>query len=163
MPTIWEHQEESPREMKLVRASKGKRLGNFLIDYVAFFIILTIIFGAFLLVGIDLATYLEEKGRLIDRLIGTLLFGVYYFLIENILNGRSIGKLITGTRAVTLTGEIPETKTILERSLSRIVPFEPFSYLGERDGWHDRWSKTMVIDEKLSVFPDQEDLDEYEY
>jgi hypothetical protein len=38
----------------------------------------------------------------------------------------------------------------------RLVPFEQFSALGSPSyPWHDRWTKTIVIDEKLTTLPPQ--------
>ena len=40
------------------------------------------------------------------------------------------------------------------RSLCRLVPFEPFSALKKPSyPWHDRWTRTLVIVEKLSNLP----------
>ena len=41
----------------------------------------------------------------------------------------------------------PEPGKIVLRSLSRLVPFEAFSCLGDR-GWHDRWTQTFVVDKQ---------------
>ena len=71
----------------------------------------------------------------------------YYSLCEIIFNGRTIGKFITGTKAVNDSGTEMEPKTVVLRTLSRIVPFEPFSALGDPPNpWHDRWTNTYVID-----------------
>lgn len=165
MSGIWEHQDQSNRvELNLVRATKGKRFTNFLVDYICLMIAMSVLGGLLTLLGLDVFLIFEGAGVLGERLIGMLLFALYYLLIETALKGRSIGKILTGTRAVTIDGDVPDFDTILKRSLSRIVPFEAFSYLGERDGWHDRWSDTMVIDEKLSTFPEEDYIeDEYEY
>ena len=58
-------------------------------------------------------------------------------------------KFITKTKVITEYGEKPSFKTIFIRTLVRFVPFEAFSFLSpERPrGWHDRWSKTIVIDD----------------
>ena len=71
-----------------------------------------------------------------------------------IFKRRTIGKFVTGTKAVNTDGSKMEPKTILLRSLCRIVPFEPFSALGNPSRpWHDKWSKTYVIDvKKIEVF-----------
>jgi uncharacterized RDD family membrane protein YckC len=68
----------------------------------------------------------------------------YYFLCEA-TTGRTVGKLVSGTRVVTESGGKPTTLQILQRTLSRMVPFEPFSFFGPSTGWHDRWSKTRVV------------------
>ena len=38
--------------------------------------------------------------------------------------GRTVGKLVSGTRVVTESGDKPTTLQILQRTLSRMVPFE---------------------------------------
>ncbi|MFN7120071.1 MAG: RDD family protein, partial [Saprospiraceae bacterium] len=75
----------------------------------------------------------------------------YYILAEYLSKGKTLGKLVTGTRAVTLTGETPTLNQIIGRSFARVIPFEPFSYLGDSpNGWHDQLSETIVIDEAKS-------------
>jgi uncharacterized RDD family membrane protein YckC len=74
-----------------------------------------------------------------------MIFVVLYFLCELGLKGRTIGKFVTGTKAVNIDGSEMDPKTVLIRSLCRIVPFEPFSAFGGHP-WHDTWSKTCVID-----------------
>jgi len=50
-------------------------------------------------------------------------------------------------------GAQPGVSSILRRSLSRLVPFDAFSFLGNyARGWHDKWSNTWVIDEKKQAF-----------
>ena len=63
----------------------------------------------------------------------------------------TIGKYITGTRVVDLNGDAPDIEQYVKRSFSRIVPFEALSFFGSTPGgWHDRWSDTLVIDERKS-------------
>ena len=162
MPGIWEHDEMQSGEIEFVKASKTKRFVNFVIDYIVLLFVVTFFFGVMAFMG---DTWFESTAKYAEgfmgRLLMTLFYGIFYLLIETSLRGKSIGKIVTGTRVVTLKGEEPQFEDFLKRSFSRIVPFEPLSYLGERDGWHDRWSDTMVIDEKLSSWP--EDHVEYEY
>jgi hypothetical protein len=56
-----------------------------------------------------------------------------------------LGKLITGTRAIREDGVELNFKDAFLRSLSRLVPFEPFSIWSGNGIWHDSWTKTMVI------------------
>ena len=74
-------------------------------------------------------------------LINTL---VYYIFCEAAFKGYTLGKLITGTRAVRISGEPLSFRDVLMRSLSRLVPFEAFSGFGTAP-WHDTWTKTTVI------------------
>jgi uncharacterized RDD family membrane protein YckC len=80
-----------------------------------------------------------------------IFFAIYVSLMESMLKGKTIGKLVTGTRAVYTDGSRIDTGTAWQRGFSRIVPFEPFSALGsESDPWHDRWTNTYVIVERES-------------
>ena len=65
-------------------------------------------------------------------------------LFEKLFKGYTVGKLITGTRAIREDGKELTFKNAILRSLSRMVPFEPFSAFGGSP-WHDRWTKTRVI------------------
>ena len=88
-----------------------------------------------------------------DVILTTSLLLVYYVIMESIC-GRTIGKLVTGTKVIDLKGRQPDFLTIMGRTLSRIVPFEPFSFLGRNSrGWHDTWSKTRVIDLRKPPIP----------
>lgn len=69
---------------------------------------------------------------------------LYYTLCEKLFRGYTLGKLLSGTRAIREDGEELTFKDALLRSLSRLVPFEAFSGLGQRP-WHDSWTKTQVI------------------
>jgi len=87
--------------------------------------------------------------RIVEYLLGAAMTVTYYSLFEGLGNGKSIGKLLTGTRAVSISNEKLDFTSVLARSFSRIVPFEPLSFLGSsKDGWHDDWSKSKVIDER---------------
>lgn len=68
---------------------------------------------------------------------------LYYTICEKAFKGYTVGKLLTGTRAIRQDGAELTFKDALLRSLSRMVPFEPFSAFGTP--WHDSWTKTMVI------------------
>lgn len=69
---------------------------------------------------------------------------LYYYLSEKFLNGRTIGKYGTGTKAVTILGGKPSNSDLLKRTFSRLVPFDALSFFGT-NGWHDSWSDTRVV------------------
>lgn len=131
-------------KFKLVPASKEKRFVNFFIDYLA--AVLPFVF--LILLGVhEKAAEEDMEGLLKERLMIALIYVSYYVLVEGGLKGKTIGKFVTNTRTVNLDGSTPGFGTILKRSVSRVVPFEFLSFLGSRsDGWHDRWSDTIVID-----------------
>ena len=129
--------------LQLEPAAKNIRFANYIIDVIAYYIFSYIVGMLIALVGL---TYL-----LVDKLslyaISFVVYFIYYFLFE-LTTGRTLGKLITGTHVVSITGDNPTKKQVLLRNLSRLVPFEPFSFLGDGTGWHDTWSDTMVVKNK---------------
>lgn len=77
-------------------------------------------------------------------LVSILNFLVYYTFCELLFKGRTLGKLVTGTRAVREDGKELTLKDAFLRTASRVVPFEPLSAFGGYP-WHDKWTKTLVI------------------
>jgi uncharacterized RDD family membrane protein YckC len=142
----------SEMEFSPVLASTGQRFANYLIDAVIFFIVIAVA-GITMVYSIDETPFSETSDTLVNelifRIVYLLMYALVYFLIELIFKGRTIGKLITGTKAVNQDGSEMEAKTILSRSLIRAIPFEQLSALGSPCfPWHDKWSKTYVIDIK---------------
>ncbi len=72
---------------------------------------------------------------------------IYLVLFEFVFKSTP-AKFLTGSRVVMDTDDKIGIKTIFLRSVSRFVPFEAFSYLGEANGWHDKWAKTRVVKEE---------------
>ncbi len=144
---IWH--ESKPK--KLVPANKGLRLANYLIDTLAATLVV-VFFAVFLAMLSPRSLENASEGLgLLFQLMSIVIAWLYYTLIETSTQGKSIGKYITGTRVVTAEGAVPSPETIAVRSLCRYIPFEAFSFLGASDlGWHDRLSKTLVIDERQS-------------
>jgi uncharacterized RDD family membrane protein YckC len=143
--------EEQIHDYEYPDASGGKRFLNYLIDLVCgigFIVLLAALTGVLEGFGVISGSeeWLESMGPLEERVFYSLLLGLYYVLMEGLF-GRTIGKLVTGTKVIGLDGLHPGWGTIILRSLARLVPFEPFSFLAsEGSGWHDRWTDTRVID-----------------
>ena len=89
--------------------------------------------------------------RLLNLLIDYIAFWVLGLVVGMVIivegaTGRTLGKLVTGTRVVNAAGGTPSFKQILGRSLARFIPFEAFSFLGDDGrGWHDSIPDTYVI------------------
>ena len=133
------------------RASQGTRLLNYLIDFTVFYIFiffLGIFLGILAAIGIEAPLqwllYLDGN-RALDYLVTSILYFIYIFSIEYLTKGKSIGKFITKTQVVSIDGTMPTQKDFLIRNISRLVPFEAFSFLIGNDGWHDSWSDTRVV------------------
>ena len=133
-------------------ATTGQRFLNYLIDNIIMRYGLTFLTGA--LVGVVLQ-FIDPE--LLIRMVtpGTSAYWIfiiivvlqnyliYYTLCEKLFNGHTLGKLITGTKAVRFDGSPLTFKDALLRSLSRMVPFEVLSGFGVP--WHDSWTNTTVI------------------
>ena len=111
------------------KADKGLRFANLLIDFVFFILIMFAIgfVAGLVLYFIDpYSTFfedLEDINPFLDRILTSFIMVFYYFGIETLTKGRSIGKFITGTKVVTLEGDLPTTNVFLKRSFCRIIPF----------------------------------------
>ena len=123
-------------------ASTGQRFVTYLIDRVA-------VYG---LIVAARTLHLQNLGREMDRLDSLFngwLFGapivLLYFIAFEAATGRTAGKLVAGTKVVSATGGTPSFGQITGRSLVRLIPFEPFSFIFANRGWHDRWSGTRVV------------------
>ena len=69
-----------------------------------------------------------------------------YYVPQEAFWGRTIGKLITGTRVVSEDGGPASFGQVVGRTFARMIPFEPFSFFGSTaSGWHDSLSHTRVV------------------
>lgn len=133
----------------LETASTGNRFVHMLVDTVMYYIIL---FLLALMLGVFIGVFAPESlGELENGtpwfvyLLGFIAYVLYFVFCESVF-GRTVGKLITGTKVVDQNGNLPSTGTIFIRTLARLVPFEAFSFLGDGErGWHDRWTNTYVV------------------
>jgi len=123
-------------------ASQGQRFGTMLLDTV-FFLIFAVILG-FVLGLLRLGQLIENTN---DYLLGIIILLIYY-VPQEALSGRTLGKRITGTKAVKEDGNELSFGQALGRTLCRFIPFEAFSFFGGKGrprGWHDSIPKTKVI------------------
>jgi uncharacterized RDD family membrane protein YckC len=142
---LLQHLEE---EIYFERASTGARFLNYIIDLICFYILL---FVTSFVIGI--LTYTEEgtnafgeesSGLALVYMMTFILYLGYYIILEKFAKGRTIGKLITGTRVVKTDGTAITLQDAFLRTLSRFVPFEPFSAL-TGNPWYDSWTSTQVV------------------
>lgn len=137
----------------VVRADTGKRLANYIIDFIGFYLLA---FAVAILVGLLSPDTLDsiaddDPVNLGEQLLTLVLYGLYMGLVEAIFKGKTLGKLITRTRAVNLDGSPISTSTAFTRGLCRAVPFCAFSALGTPcNPWQDKWTDTVVMDERHS-------------
>ena len=129
-----------------------KRLANFLLD-IFFILILIVIFTTiFILLGFESISNTNT--------FGILIFILYFVFFETLFQ-KTPGKLITKTKVVKQNGDKATFLIILERSLIRLFAFEFVSFFSNKYpvGWHDSWSKTIVVPSKYS----KEDIEKISY
>lgn len=74
----------------------------------------------------------------------TIIRVMFFTVMEGATGGRSLGKLLTGSVAVSHDFRRLTWKDAVLRSLCRIIPFEPISGLFG-SWWHDRLTRTHVV------------------
>lgn len=134
------------------KADKGYRFLNYIIDFgfsvvIIWVLVFLFVFMQYFITGTDMEEAIDDITNinpLIDRVGSLLVYGLIMFLVEKFSNGRSLGKLITGTKVVKADGSDLTTDDLLKRNFARAVPFDQLSFLGN-SGWHDNWSNTRVV------------------
>ena len=134
-------------------AGKGKRILNYLIDKAVQFA-LAMVLGVILGFLMELEE-LEEllRSNLFNYGVGYLLSFFYYLLMEATC-GRTIGKLVTGTKVLADNYRSPSFGHVLGRTFCRLVPFEALSILSSSGKmWHDDWTNTITVDVRATPLP----------
>ena len=134
-------------------ASHAQRFLNLLMDYIALLFLFIITFS---IAGViaelngnkDFMTTFAKNG--IAQYTFVACVSLFYYNVFEIFSARTVGKFITQTIVVDENGEKPNHEIILVRSLCRLIPFNPLSFLGmPARGWHDNISKTYVVNKHL--------------
>ena len=140
----FEKEIDSKNEIESLKVSMGNRLINFLVDSIVIFVI-------YLLAGIIyMLIFSNQNGPSsgLDTLIVLILFFSsfigYYIIMENKFQ-KTLGKMVTKSKVVRITGEKPKLSEIINRTLSRLIPLDRISFLFRKNGIHDYLSKTIVI------------------
>lgn len=143
--------------IQLKEASRGSRFMNWLIDNIFIVVALgyPVEYGlskillntapAFLDKAIENEGGLEYSVMVLS--VNCISYLIYYMLSEAALKGLTLGKLLTGTRAIRLDAMPLTFKDALLRTLCRLIPFEVLSALGTKP-WHDSLTNTTVIQVK---------------
>lgn len=139
--------------VEYIMASPAQRFLNWFVDNLVLRLVVTYVTGEiFVRLLLDIAPEYTrrvflEKG--IEAFFISYLFVIchyifYYTICELAFKGRTLGKLISGSRAIRTDGGDLTVKDAVLRSLCRMVPFEVFSGLGFKP-WHDKWTNTDVV------------------
>lgn len=124
-------------------ASKQKRVLNFIIDGLIKLVIVRLVIS--FLHNTQIANEIYSFDLIERYLFWSVISFVYYGMTETFL-ARSPAKYFTKTIVVMEDGSKPTFSTILARTVLRILPFEPLSFLrGRKMGLHDKNSGTFVV------------------
>ncbi len=149
---ILDFQEDKYQDPELYLASTGLRFANYILDRIGMYICL---FAFFLLIDLLGGTSLESDDPSGIEVILMFAIMLGYWVIPEYVWGKTPAKFLTRTRVVTVKGEKPTFMTIVGRTLCRLIPFEPFSFLGNKPvGWHDSIPKTRVVTNDYKVRED---------
>ena len=135
--------EESP---SFIPTTRIRRFLNLIIDSIGISIFAYIISY---LIAILLPSIALMMLGMNQTLLGAIIAIIYYVFFESVWS-KTPAKFITKTRVVMEDGEKPNFGIIVIRTLVRCIPFEALTLLSPKRprGWHDKWSRTIVIDEK---------------
>ena len=123
----------------------------------------------FALIG-ESAKYFFTHLQISDFLLGLIVIVYYlscsffYYTIVEIVFGRTIGHMVTGSIVVNEFGEKPSVSKIVLRSLARYTPLDSISAF-EKRALHDQFSETLVLNKKgfetflLNLEMEQLDID----
>jgi uncharacterized RDD family membrane protein YckC len=121
------------------------RFVNFAIDFVVILIVYVLIVPSF-----ERLLPLTSRVELSMYRIGSLIFFIaLYYIPFEYKTQKTLGKIITKTKVVTFEGNKPELIDIVSRTFCRLIPFDRFSFLYSRNGFHDAISKTKVIKDNV--------------
>ncbi|OIQ30783.1 MAG: hypothetical protein BM564_00815 [Bacteroidetes bacterium MedPE-SWsnd-G2] len=123
-------------------ADSLSRLLNLLVDTVIWLALFLIIIT---LLDLVLLKYASPFAQYVVTLIIALLVYFGYYIYFEFNYQWTIGKLITQTKVSSTTGFDLTHKQIVIRTLCRLFPLSPVSFLFSKSGFHDKWSETVVI------------------
>ena len=131
-------------------ASKGERFLNFIIDLLIIYIIAVCIVATINIIGDVTNSYGVSNWVKSLSLIENLFFGLvilfFYYAFTEMYFSRTFAKYFTKTMVVRVDGSKPNTKNFMIRTVSRLNPIDPFSFLGKTErGLHDTLSATYVV------------------
>jgi len=137
---------ESSKGINLIPATRETRILNSIIDYAIFYIFTRLI----AIIGFKF--FVMDTKNIVEQFVVVICVFTYYIFFESVWS-KTPAKFITKTMVVMEDGKKPDFHTIIKRTLIRLVPFESLTFLfSERPrGWHDKWSKTFVIDDRKTV------------
>lgn len=131
-------------------ASKGQRFLNLIIDLFIVYMFTVGIGAAINIIGELTGNFKLSEWITSLTFVENVIFGLvvlfFYYTIMELYFSRTFGKYFTKTVVIKYNGSKPKVKSIVIRTLVRMIPIEAFSFLsGNSRGWHDTLSVTYVV------------------
>ena len=126
------------------KVSNCKRLLNFGVDMIAFFILALVISAIY---GI-LFSISDHDISIAEAYLIMAFAYLFYFIFMEYKFQKTIGKFITKTKVVNANGDKPELSAVVIRTFCRLIPFDRGSFLLFKSGFHDSISKTAVVKDR---------------
>jgi uncharacterized RDD family membrane protein YckC len=131
------------------RVERSLRFVHFLVDTFIFKLLIGVVVKILVKMESPLVEYMNREGlgvMILLYLVEILLFVIFIGGLEAITSGKTIGKMLTGCRAINIDGTALTAATAFKRALVRIVPFEVLSAFDSNcRPWHDEWTDTAVV------------------
>jgi uncharacterized RDD family membrane protein YckC len=134
--------EEAQSATPMILASTGQRFMTFLLDSIFIFV-----FGFIFALAIALFGS-PDTIKNMNKLVFGIALTLIYYVPQEAFWGRTLGKLIAGTKAVSENGAALVSTQALLRTICRHIPFDALSFFGgggRPSGWHDRIARSKVI------------------
>lgn len=126
-------------------ASAGNRLMDLVVD--SFFIYAFSI----LLTYFDMQHSSATEFTIFYFFLYTIVLSLGYYSLMEFFFQKSIGKFLTKCTVVNHDGTKPSIKQVIIRSIIRLLPFVWVSMLDGKIAYHDKISKTLVIQDNILV------------
>jgi uncharacterized RDD family membrane protein YckC len=125
------------------------RFINYIIDLISFYaiIITLMLLIALTAYGSPIFQAIEKLDDLTDFVILHVLYGLYMLIVEGVFKGKTLGKLITGTRVIHERTDSFSWRDALRRGCMRMIPLEYFTAC-VGSPFHDQWTETRVVRER---------------
>lgn len=129
------------------------RFINYVVDLLSFYalLVVTILLIALTAYGPQIFAAIDRMSDLLDFVLLHVLYGLYLLIVEGVCKGKTLGKLLTGTRVVSERTQAFGWRDALGRGAMRMIPLEYFTACTGAP-FHDQWTATRVVKEPRERF-----------
>lgn len=125
------------------------RFVNYVIDLLSYYaiVIVFVLLVAASAYGSKVFEAIERMSDVSDFVLLHVFYGLYIMIVEGVFKGKTLGKLITGTRVIHERTSSFSWRDAIRRGIMRMIPLEYFTAC-VGSPFHDQWTATRVIKER---------------